>query len=111
MTAQPHEIVRQRTISYMAEISASVARQTLPAQLDRVEKGEEISITRYGRVVAVLVRPDALAARRSSRVWAGADRIGSMLDQARDEPLEGAVMSAERAEELVDDIRAGRAVR
>ncbi|WP_434056376.1 type II toxin-antitoxin system Phd/YefM family antitoxin [Georgenia sunbinii] len=60
----------------MVTISASVARQTLPAQLDRVEAGEEVAITRHGRVVAVLVRPDALRARRAPEAWRQADRIG-----------------------------------
>ncbi|MFC5433289.1 type II toxin-antitoxin system Phd/YefM family antitoxin [Microbacterium suwonense] len=95
----------------MATISASAARQTLPAQLDLVEKGEEISITRHGRVVAVLVRPDALAARRASRAWAEADRIGALLGRARTEQAAPPLMTAARAEELVDSLRTDRTAR
>lgn len=89
-------------------ISASQARQTLPAQLDRVEAGEEVAITRHGRVVAVLVRPGVLAARRAAQAWNQADRIGELLANARDQPLQDPVISADRAEELVERIRLER---
>lgn len=39
----------------MIEIGASKAKNTFSALLDRVERGEEIIITRYGRPVARLV--------------------------------------------------------
>jgi antitoxin (DNA-binding transcriptional repressor) of toxin-antitoxin stability system len=92
----------------MATVTASDARQTLPAQLDRVERGEEVEITRHGRVVAVLVRPDVLRARRASDAWREADRIGSLLEEAMAQRLEPPTMTAERAEELVAAIRDGR---
>ncbi|GAA1542773.1 hypothetical protein GCM10009788_51680 [Nocardioides humi] len=92
-------------------ISASEARQTLPAQLDRVEAGEEVSITRHGRVVAVLVSPDALRSRRASKLWDEADRIADLLERSRHEPLKRAPMEPGRVEELVADIRAGRDAR
>jgi antitoxin (DNA-binding transcriptional repressor) of toxin-antitoxin stability system len=41
-------------------VTVSEARAALPRLLDRVEAGEEIEVTRHGRVVAVLVRPDTL---------------------------------------------------
>lgn len=92
----------------MTTVSASEARQTLPAQLDLVERGEEVQITRHGKVVAVLVRPDALRARRASDAWREADRIGSLLEQAMARRLEPPMITAERAEELVAAIRDGR---
>jgi prevent-host-death family protein len=95
----------------MSTISASTARQTLPAQLDRVEAGEEIAITRHGRVVAVLVHPDALKARRAPEAWSRADRIGALLESARHEPLRHPTLSPERAEELVGSVRADRSAR
>lgn len=94
--------------SGMSVISASDARRTLPAQLDLVEAGEEVSITRHGRVVAVLVSPDALRARRNSETWAQADAIRSLLDDARERPLVRAPMSATRVETLVSEARASR---
>lgn len=95
----------------MATVSASVARQTLPAQLDKVEAGEEVSITRHGRVVAVLVHPDSLNRRRASDAWAEAERIGTLLERARSEPLRRPAISAQRAQELVESVRRGRAAR
>lgn len=95
----------------MAMISASTARQTLPAQLDRVEAGEEVAITRHGRVVAVLVHPDTLRARRAPEAWSRADRIGSLLEAARREPLRTPALSAERAEEFIEGVRAARSTR
>ncbi|WOQ15716.1 type II toxin-antitoxin system prevent-host-death family antitoxin [Raineyella sp. W15-4] len=92
-------------------ISASVARQTLPTQLDRVEAGEEVAITRHGRVVAVLVRPDVLTARRAPEAWNRADRIGALLESARSAPLRPPAISPERAEELVEAVRADRSAR
>lgn len=43
----------------MLEVGAFEAKNTLGSLLDRVEKGEEIRITRHGRKVARLV-PDVL---------------------------------------------------
>lgn len=92
-------------------ISASDARQTLPSQLDRVEAGEEVAITRHGRIVAVLVRPDVLASRRAAQTIAEADRIGELLDRARGEPLPEPVIPPQRAEELVRAVRTERDTR
>lgn len=95
----------------MPTISASTARETLPAQLDRVERGEEVAITRHGRVVAVLVSPDALKSRRASRVWDEADRIDELLQKARSEPPRAPALEPERADELVKAVRRGRSGR
>lgn len=95
----------------MSTISVSAARQTLPQQLDRVEAGEEVSITRHGRVIAVLVRPDVLKARRADKALSEADRIANLLDSARSDPLPRPVISPERAEELIQAVRDGRSGR
>jgi antitoxin (DNA-binding transcriptional repressor) of toxin-antitoxin stability system len=95
----------------MSTISASDARQTLPAQLDRVEAGEEVSITRHGKVVAVLVRPDVLVARRAHQAFDQAERIGARLAQARTAPLSPAAISAARADELAEGVQAARSDR
>lgn len=95
----------------MSTITVSTARQTLPEQLDRVEAGEEVSITRHGRVIAVLVRPDVLKARRATKAWAEADRIASLLDVAHSEPLPHPAISPERAEELIEAVRDARSGR
>lgn len=95
----------------MSTISASDARQTLPAQLDRVEAGEEVAITRHGRIVAVLVSPDALRARRAPESWNEADRIAAMLENARNAPLRRPALAPDRADQLVDEMRADRVAR
>ena len=92
----------------MAVISASDARTTLPELLNRVDKGEEITITRHGRAVAVLVRPDALRSRRLGPVLDAAERIDQQLTEARTRPLSDDGLSAERADELAREVRRDR---
>jgi antitoxin (DNA-binding transcriptional repressor) of toxin-antitoxin stability system len=93
-------------------MSVSEARASLPELLDRVIAGEEVTITRHGREVAVLVRPDAIRVRRADQALAEAERLRSLLDQGRNARLTDApVVSVERAEELVADVAAGRASR
>jgi antitoxin (DNA-binding transcriptional repressor) of toxin-antitoxin stability system len=54
-------------------MTVSEARAALPELLDRVLAGEEVTITRHGRPVAVVVRPDSLRVRRADRGAAGRD--------------------------------------
>ncbi len=91
-------------------MTVSEARATLPEVLDRVAEGEEITITRHGRAVAVVVRPDIMWSRsRAGAVMAEAERIHELLSEAAAAPLpEGPGLTAERAEELIAAIRAGR---
>lgn len=42
----------------MYMISVSQARASLPQILDQVERGEEIVISRHGKAVAIVIRPD-----------------------------------------------------
>lgn len=95
----------------MSTISVSTARQTLPAQLDRVQAGEEVAISRHGRVIAVLVHPDTLKARRAPEAWSQAEAVGTRLESARREPLRRPAVTRERAEALVDAVREGRSGR
>src|ERR1700744_3692540 len=60
---RPAGLVQRRTFTYtsvMAVMTVSEARAALPEVLNRVEAGEEVTITRHGRAVAVIVRPDVL---------------------------------------------------
>ena len=57
----------------MAEIGAFEAKNTLGTLLDRVERGEEIVITRHGRAVARLVPNTPQVNREDAR--AALDRI------------------------------------
>jgi antitoxin (DNA-binding transcriptional repressor) of toxin-antitoxin stability system len=92
----------------MAIMTVSEARASLPELLTRVEAGEEVTITRHGRAVAVLVRPDVLRPRAQVVIEAAA-QLHDMLIAARDEDLdEGPGLTPERAEELIREIRADR---
>jgi antitoxin (DNA-binding transcriptional repressor) of toxin-antitoxin stability system len=73
-----------------------------------VEAGEDVAITRHGRVVAVLVRPDRLRARRPTEAWDQADQLAARLEAARGQALAPAFLSRERAGELLDAVRADR---
>lgn len=90
-------------------MTVTQARAALPEVLDRVADGDEITITRHGRPVAVVVRPDALRVRRAEAALAVASSLRAELDAAAGQPLppQGSIDPA-RAEELIAEIRAGR---
>ncbi len=96
----------------MTSMSVSEARAALPQLLSRVQDGEEVTITRHGQPVAVLVRPDILRSRRAAVVLDDAERIHELLTDAAATDLPGGPgLTAERAEELIGQIRAGRDAR
>jgi prevent-host-death family protein len=95
----------------MVMITASEARAALPDLLSRVEGGEEVTITRHGRPVAVLVRPDALRSRRAQASLDGAEKIHQLLAGAQAAPPEGTGLTEARADELIAEIRTGRDAR
>jgi antitoxin (DNA-binding transcriptional repressor) of toxin-antitoxin stability system len=84
------------------------ARANLPSLLDRVAAGEEITVTRHGQPVAVMVRPDRLRSRRADEVYAAAARIRELMDNARDKPRSAGRLAPGRAEELIAELRADR---
>jgi antitoxin (DNA-binding transcriptional repressor) of toxin-antitoxin stability system len=93
---------------YMAQLSVSEARAILPEILDRVERGEEVTITRHGRPVAVLLRPDAVRARRAEEAIGRAREVADLVSAARGRPLPEPALSAEHARDWVDAMRADR---
>lgn len=101
----------------MTTMTVSEARAALPEVLDRVAGGDEVTITRHGRPVAVVIRPDILWGRRVGGALDDAERIHELLSEAAGTPLpantgpEEAGLTAERAEELIAAIRAGRDAR
>ena len=102
--------VHQCTMLHVSTtMTVSEARAALPQILDRVLAGEEVTLTRHGQPVAVVVRPDMLRARRAGDAFAVAERVRDLLEQSgrtrlRDRPT----LSEERAEALVADVRAAR---
>jgi prevent-host-death family protein len=93
-------------------ISVSEARSKLPELLDRVGEGEEITLTRHGVPVAVLVRPDALRTRRATEAFRKAEELHEMLLEAKRRPMksEGS-LPAEWAEQRVAELRRDRDAR
>lgn len=92
----------------MTVMTVSEARAALPELLTRVEEGEEVTITRHGRPVAVLVRPGALRSRRAEKALREAARLHELLADAAAAPRRGPGVTADRAEELIRAVRAGR---
>jgi len=93
-------------------MSVSEARAGLPQILERVTEGEEVTITRHGKAVAVVVRPDVLRVRRGEAAWDTAVAVRDLLDDAGARALgSGPILTKARADELVADVRVGRADR
>jgi antitoxin (DNA-binding transcriptional repressor) of toxin-antitoxin stability system len=96
----------------MAVMTISEARAALPEVLNRVEAGEEVTITRHGRAVAVMVRPDVLWQRsQGGDVHARAEQLEQIIRAAGERELSLGGLTEEYAEELIADIRAGRDAR
>jgi prevent-host-death family protein len=90
-------------------VTVSQARSTLPEIVQRVTDGEEVTITRHGQAVAVVVRPDALRARRADAALEGAAVLHELLVTARDRPLDTAPPLGEaRAEAMIEEVRNSR---
>lgn len=92
----------------MVSVTASEARATLPQLLNRVEAGEEIILTRHGRQIAVILRPDALRVRRGGPAFDAAARIRDRLEAARGAPLPDQGLTRRRADSLIAEMRSGR---
>jgi prevent-host-death family protein len=98
--------------SWPVDVSVSVARARLPDLIRLVEDGDEVTITRHGRPIAVLIHPDALKHRHAGAALDNAARIHEILEGARATALPApAGLTAERAEELIAEIKAGREAR
>ena len=88
----------------MGTTTVTEARATLPDIVERVLNGEEVTLTRHGVAVAVLVHPNRIRAPRVQSVLAEAASLRSLLNEAKGHSLgPGEGISAERAEELVAD--------
>jgi prevent-host-death family protein len=96
----------------MAVMTVSEARAALPEVLNRVEDGEEITITRHGRAVAVIVRPDIMWSRsRAESLLAEADKLHQLIEEAGQREMTAGGLTTEYAEELIAAIRADRDAR
>ena len=78
----------------MQEIGAFEAKNTLGALLDRVERGEEIIITRHGKPVARLVPSRGWIDREQGQ--AAAQRIRNRAKALKLSPLDWETLKADR---------------
>jgi len=78
----------------MKEIGAFEAKNTLGALLDRVQRGEEIIITRHGKPVARLV--PATGAIDQLQARAATDRIRARVQTLKPPGFDWEVMKADR---------------
>jgi antitoxin (DNA-binding transcriptional repressor) of toxin-antitoxin stability system len=92
-------------------MTASQARAALPEILDLVAAGDEVTITRHGQPVAVVVRPDALRSRRADAALASAGKLRALLAAGRRTSLTAAGLTEARAEELIAEVNASRDLR
>ena len=93
---------------HMLIYTVTDARANLPEILGRVEAGDEVTVTRHGRPVAVIVRPDALRSRRAAQVIADGEQISQLLEDMKGQPRPAVSLSNDRAEEILVAIRADR---
>jgi antitoxin (DNA-binding transcriptional repressor) of toxin-antitoxin stability system len=94
---------------HVPTVSLSDAQATLPALLDLVADGEEITITHHGVPVAVVIRPDALRVRRAASGFDEADALRSTLERARHMAIDEApILDAAVADNYVAELHADR---
>lgn len=90
-------------------LTVTEARASLPDVVDRVLAGEEVTLTRHGTPVAVVIRPDALRSRRADQALSAAERVHEALERGRAAALaDRPSLGADRAEEIVSAVRAAR---
>lgn len=100
----------------MLTLSVTEARAALPSLLDKVEAGEEVAITRHGKVVAVLATPtDRKKAERAAAreaALARAAQFRAEMEAARYRPLPPPTNSdPEYIREWIEEIDRGRGPR
>jgi prevent-host-death family protein len=96
----------------MAVMTVSEARAALPEVLNRVEAGEQVTITRHGRAVAVVVHPDIMwRLSPAGDLTAQAEQLQRIIKMAGEQEMSPGGISVEYAEQLVADIRTGRDAR
>ena len=93
-------------------MTVSEARAALADVLERVAAGEEVTLTRHGEPVAVVVRPDRLRSRRADEAYAQAERVRRLMEESRTRPLESEPgLTGEQADALIAEVRRSRDAR
>ncbi len=94
----------------MATYTVSEARAQLPALLDRVARGEEITVTRHGEPVVILVHPDRWHRGRAAEVLDQADRLRKQMEQLSGQPMPAPIEDMD-VDARVAQLRTDRAAR
>jgi prevent-host-death family protein len=103
-------LIQLSTFSFVSTISVSEARARLQEVLERVAAGDEVTLTRHGLPVAVVVRPDQLRSRRALKTLDIASDLADELAKGRRAQLRRQpTVSKARANTLVADVRSSRA--
>lgn len=94
----------------MATYTVSEVRAQLPALLDRVANGEEITVTRHGRPAVVLFHPDRRYRGRAGDALEAADRLRSDMEQLSGQPMPAPIEDMD-VDARIAQLRADRADR
>jgi antitoxin (DNA-binding transcriptional repressor) of toxin-antitoxin stability system len=89
-------------------ISVTEARAVLADLVGRVLDGEEITLTRHGEPVAMLVRPRPAWAHRAPDIYEGAEKLREELEAARHRPISDRGLRKGEADKRVRELRAER---
>lgn len=93
-------------------MTVSEARAALPQLLESVTDGEEITITRHGKAVAVVVRPDTLRVRRADAALGKARDVHDLIENSKKKRLSSrSSLTEAQAGDLISNLRAGRSRR
>jgi len=90
------------------EMTVSDARASLSEVIEQVTAGEEVTLTRHGAPVAVIVRPDRLRSRHVDETMRTSERIRDLIADARSRPLTTVDLSADELRERLAQARAER---
>lgn len=90
-------------------LTVSEARALLPQIVNRVLAGEEITLTRHGQPVAVVIRPDRLRSRRADAALARATELHEAISSGRGRPI--GTISAGTAKDVLQSVQRSRASR
>ena len=93
---------------YMPIWNVTDARAALPEILRLVDAGEDVTLTRHGQAVAVVVRPDSLRSRRTSSAIDEGATLGQLLRELAGRDGPDGELSVSRADEHVATLRAER---
>lgn len=71
-----------------------------------------MTLTRHGKAVAIVIRPEAIRVRRADQALADAERLSRLIDRGRRTALADApALDPEWAEALVREVAANRSAR